>query len=153
MYFFIILIYLFVYIESQSNIRHLWKYFLLIFFSSRMKTMSMEWKRLKQDFPVECTSGVWRVLQLSFFMHCWECHCLLVNKQMPSEFTALICSFTHERICVSIYVICHLLCSLLWDWFCRDAGGSLGETGTNICHRLDSLHHKPTILVMGMKFA
>ncbi len=37
------------------------------FFKSRMKTMSIEWKRLKQDFPVECTSGVWRVLQSSFF--------------------------------------------------------------------------------------
>lgn len=77
-------------------------------------------------------------------MHCCERHRLLVNNKMPSEFTVLICSFTHECICVSIYVICHLLCSLLWDGFCRDAEGSLGETGTNICHRqLHSLHHKP----------
>lgn len=77
-------------------------------------------------------------------MHCCERHSLLVNNKMPSEFTVLICSFTHECICVSIYVICHLLCSLLWDGFCRDAEGSLGETGTNICHRqLHSLHHKP----------
>ncbi len=82
------------------------KIFSSYFFSSRMKTMSMEWKRLKQDFPVECTSGVWRVLQLSFFfIHCWKRHCLLVNKQMPPVYCSHLFFHTRAHMC---FYICNL---------------------------------------------
>ncbi len=102
MSFFIILIYLFVYMESQSNIRHLWKYFLLIFL---IQDENNEYGMKTTKARFSCRVYIWRLESPAVFFSytvesvivCW------LTKKCP---LSLLLSFalSHTSAYVFLYM-------------------------------------------------